>query len=102
MERSAVVGEETVVVAVEEFDRFEDQERRIRHTVAVAQERKSEEYKRTTINIDNLVGRKKAGGRRGSVGRQQRRIHMGLCALGQYEVYSFTSVVFSSGKVGFR
>ena len=59
MERPVVVGEETVVVAVEEFDRFEDQERRIRRTAGVVLEQKSEEFKRTTINIDNLVGRKK-------------------------------------------
>ena len=43
MEQAAVVGEEIVVGAVEEFDRFENRERRIRHTVAVVPEQKSED-----------------------------------------------------------
>ena len=45
MGRVAVVGEEIVVVAVEGFDRFEDQERRIHQTVVVARGQKSEEHK---------------------------------------------------------
>jgi len=43
--RAVVVGEGTVAVAVEEFDRFEDQERRIRQTVAVVPGPRPEEPK---------------------------------------------------------
>jgi len=70
VERAAVVGEGIVVVAVEEFDRFEDRERRIHRTVAVVRGQKPRGCERTIINIDNLVDREE-GGRRGSVGRQR-------------------------------
>jgi len=59
VERAAVVGEEIVVVAVEGFDRFEDRERRIHRTVAAVPGQKSKEHKRATVNIENLVNRKK-------------------------------------------
>jgi len=54
VERAAVVGE-GIVVAVEGFDRSEDQECRIRRTVAVVPGQKSVEYKRTIINIGDPI-----------------------------------------------
>ena len=50
MEPVVVVGE-GIVVAEGGFDRFEDQERRIHRTVAVAPGQKPGEYKRTIISI---------------------------------------------------
>ena len=60
MGRAAVV-EEGIVVAVEGFDRFEDQGRRIHQTVAVVPGPKPKESKRTTISTDDFVDRESRG-----------------------------------------
>ena len=60
MERAAVVGE-GIVVAVEGFDRFEDQGRRIHQTVAVVPGPKPKESKRTIISVGDLVDRESGG-----------------------------------------
>jgi len=59
VERAVVVGEEIAVAVEEEFGRSGDQEHRIHRTVVVVPGQKPEEYKRTVINTDNLVGREK-------------------------------------------